>query len=71
MQKRKLYRYRRKDGDITVSPNMPECEYETSFRLIADDGMVLTDTDGNTALVIDTDTPEAWSEVENNNNLYE
>lgn len=64
MQKITLYTFVRDDGNISVSPNKPDCEYQTSYRLIADEGMILTDTNGYTAKVIDTDTPEEWNEVE-------
>ena len=64
MEKITLYRYERSDGGVTVSPNKPEGAYDTLFRLVADEGMVLKDTDGNTAIVIDTDTPNIWTECE-------
>ena len=64
MQKITLYEFQRDYGNISVSPDKPDCEYQTSYRLIADEGMILTDTNGYTAKVIDTDTPELWSEVE-------
>ena len=63
MQKIILYRYVRSDGGVTVSPVNPECEYTKMFRLIADEGCILTDG-GATARCIDTNSPEAWAETE-------
>lgn len=63
MQKIPLYRYNRQDGGVTVSPVKPICEYEELFRLVADDGMVLTDGT-NVTPCIDTTEPDTWQEVE-------
>lgn len=58
-----LYRYTRPDGGVTVSPVKPDTEYTELFRLVAEDGMALSNgTD--TAGCVDTDDPAAWSEVE-------
>jgi hypothetical protein len=59
-----LYRYVRADGGITVSPNKPEGEYTEMYRLIADEGLVLTYNGEIVGEVIDTDTTEGWTEVE-------
>jgi hypothetical protein len=59
-----LYKFQRKDGGITVSPNKPDCEYTTSYRLIADEGMTLTNDDEHFYSVIDTDSIEGWREIE-------
>lgn len=66
MERITLYEFVREDGNISVSPNKPDGEYQTSYRLIADEGMILTDADGNTAKVIDTDAPNQyqWREIE-------
>ena len=61
MQKITLYRYIRPDGGVTVSPVKPDCEYTEMFRLIADDGMILTDGENQTTCT-DTDAPDKWSE---------
>ena len=67
MQKITLYRYTRPDGGVSVSPVKPDAEYTELFRLAADEGYVLTD--GNTTThCIDTDSPEAWTEVEDTEN---
>lgn len=59
-----LYKFQRKDGGITVSPNKPDCEYTISYRLVADEGMMLTKDDEHFYSVIDTDIVEGWREVE-------
>lgn len=63
MKKVTLYRYEREAGKITVSTSKPDCEYTEIFRLIADDGKVLTN--GNdTVYCMDTELIDGWSEVE-------
>ena len=57
-----LYRYNRKDGGITVSLEEPSTEYIILHRLIADEGMILTDGNINTPC-IDTEFPQSWREV--------
>lgn len=62
MHKITLYRYKRADGGVTVSPVQPDGEYTVLYRLVAEDGYTLTD--GNTvAGCVDTDNPEAWAEI--------
>ena len=63
MQIKPLYRFKRADGGITVSPHKPECEYTELVRLIADDGKALTD--GKTVTYcVDTETAEGWWEID-------
>lgn len=60
-----LYRYERIGGGITVSTVMPDTEgYTTKYRLIADDGMVLTDGAVEVDCV-DVDSTDEWIEKEN------
>ncbi len=63
MQTITLYKYEREDGGTTVSPVKPDCEHTTLFRLIADEGMVLSNGDVTTEC-IDTDDAEGWAETE-------
>lgn len=63
MQVIQLYRYIREDGGVTVSTVKPDAEYSEVFRLVADEGYVLTDGVEQT-LCTDTATPADWSEVE-------
>ena len=57
-----LYRYTRPDSGTTVSPVKPDCEYTEMFRMIADEGMELTDG-ATTSSCVDTDNVSAWQEV--------
>lgn len=58
-----LYRVVRSDGGIDVTPNKPSHnDYTETFRLIADEGMVLTDGT-NICECIDTDEPSKYTEV--------
>lgn len=59
-----LYRYEREPGKTTISPNKPDVEHTTLYRLIADEGMMLINEDGDSACVVDVYTPEEWREVE-------
>ena len=66
MQKIILYRYRRSDGGTTIGPNQPEqgTEYTTLFRVIADEGKLLTDGTDFTTPCIDVDDIEGWYEID-------
>ena len=63
MQIIELYRYEREDGGTTVSPVKPDCEYTTLYRLVADEGMALTNGEVITPC-IDTTNIEEWTEIE-------
>jgi hypothetical protein len=63
MQTITLYKYQRPDGGTTVSPNKPECEYTEMYRLVADEGKVLTNGE-ITAPCIDVESIEGWSEID-------
>lgn len=58
-----LYKYKRADGGITVSPRKPECEYTEMYRLVADEGKVLTDGETMTSCT-DVESVEGWSEID-------
>lgn len=62
MQTIPVYRYTRPDGGVSVSPVKPEGECTELYRLVADEGMVLTDG-VNYAACADTAKPELWYEV--------
>lgn len=62
MQRITLYRHKRPDGGMTVSPVQPEEEYTVLYRLAADEGYTLTN--GRiTASCVDTDEPDKWTEI--------
>ena len=67
MQKITLYRFIRPDGGVTVSPVKPDGEYTELYRLVADEGMMLTDGENFTTCT-DTENPGAWSEVPDTEN---
>lgn len=70
MQVINLFRYNRPDGGVTVSPVKPDGEYTELFRLVADEGMALTD--GNTVTTcIDTEDVTAWTEVKDHGEDYD
>ena len=64
MQTINLYRYTRPDGGVTVSPVKPEGEYESMYRLVADEGMALTKDGENLTSCADVESVEGWYEVE-------
>lgn len=65
-----LYRYTREDGGVTVTTHNPECEYTETFRLVADEGEILTDGE-NFTFCVDTDTPNIWQPIEDSGFSYE
>lgn len=70
MQTINLYRYTRENGGITTSPVKPDAEHIELFRLIADEGYVLTNGE-TTAICIDTDNPNIWKEIEDFSEMSE
>ena len=64
MKIKELYRYEREAGKITVSTEKPDCDYTIKFRLIADEGMLLTIDGENFTSCIDVESPDCWYEVE-------
>ena len=64
MEKKILYRFTRPDGGVTVSPEKPDTEYTEMFRLIADEGKLLTQDGETMTSCVDTDTVEGWYEVD-------
>lgn len=64
MQIIKLYKYKRADGGITVSPSVPEGEYTEMVRLVADEHKLLTKDGENFTSCVDTDSADGWYEVD-------
>ena len=64
MQIIKLYKYKRADGGITVSPSVPEGEYTEMVRLVADEHKLLTKDGENFTSCVDTDSTDGWYEVD-------
>lgn len=62
MEIRTLYRIIN-NGKVTVTPIKPNHnDYTQTYRVIADDGMVLTDGE-NTYSCVDTDEPSKYMEI--------
>jgi hypothetical protein len=59
-----LYRYERENGGVTVSPNKPNVEYTEMYRLVADDGKLLTLDGENTTSCADVESIEGWYEID-------
>jgi len=58
-----LYRYKNEDGSISITPNkISPLDPVYKYRLIADEGEVLTDGD-NEYYCVDTDDEKKYSEV--------
>ena len=63
MRKIPLYRVRRENGGIDITPVRPEVgEYDTLYRVIADDGKMLFNGVEKIAC-IDTDDLSKWTET--------
>ena len=61
-----IYRYQRPDGGYTVTPMKPEGSYNIRWRLIAEEGMAITNGE-TTVTVIDVihrSDCEAWTDCE-------
>lgn len=54
----------REDGGISTSPVKPEAEYTEMFRLVADDGKVLTRDGVNLTPCVDVVSVDGWYEMD-------
>lgn len=58
-----LYRYKRENGGVTISPEKPVgTEYDTAIRLVAGEGMLLTNGE-KTAYCTDVEDITGWYEI--------
>ena len=66
MEIRTLYRYEREGGGVTVSPEPPKTKvpYTEMYRIIADEGMLVTRDGKELYSVIDTEIGDGWYDVE-------
>ena len=64
MEIKTLYRYEREPGKYTVATEKPDCDYEERYRVIADEGKLVTQNGTDLYSVIDTDTKDGWYEVD-------
>lgn len=58
-----LYKYQRPDGGVTVSPVQPEGEYTLMYRLVADEGKLVTKDGVDATICVDVESTEGWYEV--------
>lgn len=58
-----VYKYKRQDGGITVSPVKPSKKYTKMYRLVANEGKVFVNGDAVTTC-LDVDSLEGWTEVD-------
>ena len=65
MQKVNLYLYNDENGVVTITPNpRTETDVPSRLRIVADDGMLLTDGETETPVVdITFDEQETWHEI--------
>ena len=63
MQIINLYKYAREGGGTTVSPNKPNTEYTEMYRLVADEGKMLTNGIVTTPCT-DVESVEGWEEID-------
>ena len=64
MQTITLYKYTREDGGVTVSPAKPDGEYAEKYRLVADEGKMLTQDGENLYPCVDVESVDGWYEVD-------
>ena len=66
---RTMYRYEREPGKVTVSTEKPENkEYTETYRVIADDGKLVTKDGENFFICTDVDDCTEYYEVEQEEN---
>lgn len=65
MQIKELYKYEREPGKFTVSTYKPDCPYEVMYRIIADEGKLVTQNgiDGYCVTDVFEDNKEGWFEI--------
>jgi len=59
-----LYKYQRADGGYDVSPIRPDTEYTPMFRIIADEGKLVSIDGVNAYSCIDVASTAGWYEVD-------
>lgn len=64
MQTITLYRYEREGGGVTVSPVKPDADCTELYRLVADEGKLLTQDGENLYPCADVESIDGWYEVD-------
>ena len=65
-----LYKYKRRGGGITVSPTKPSVKHTEMYRLVADEGKILTNGETFT-ICVDTNDVDSWTEIDNAEKVIE
>lgn len=69
MEIRTVYKYDRGNRKITVSPAKPDCDYTEMYRIIAGEGMSVTQDGVSFYSCVDTDSAEGWIEEESKEDI--
>ena len=64
MTTKTLYKFKRNDGGVTVSPIKPDAEYTEMVRLVADKGKMLTKDGEDLRTVVDAYSATDWYEID-------
>lgn len=64
---KELYKTHRPDGGVDVSPIQPDGDYELLYRVIADEGKLVTDNGEDLYYCVDVEATEGWYEVNDPN----
>ena len=67
MLMKELYKTHRPDGGVDVSPIQPDGDYELLYRVIADEGKLVTDNGEDLYYCVDVESAEGWYEVDDPN----
>lgn len=64
---KELYKTHRPDGGVDVSPIQPDGDYELLYRVIADEGKLVTDNGEDLYYCVDVESADGWYEVDDPN----
>lgn len=64
---KELYKTHRPDGGVDVSPIQPDGNYELLYRVIADEGKLVTDNGEDLYYCVDVEATKGWYEVNDPN----
>lgn len=64
---KELYKTHRPDGGVDVSPLQPDGDYELLYRVIADEGKLVTDNGEGLYYCVDVESADGWYEVDDPN----
>ena len=64
---KELYKTHRPDGGVDVSPIQPDGDYELLYRVVADEGKLVTDNGEDLYYCVDVMSADGWYEVNDPN----